>query len=162
MAGHGHTTKYKAGEVAWGAEHHILPVSVYAKTILALLVLMLLTVGAAQISFPDINLAGHVLPGTFINNIIALTIAVCKAVLVILFFMHVKYSTSLTRFWAIVGFVWMCLIFFILMDYATRPLDPTIGRAWMSDPGSSVPKVRGGPQSEDADPTLNVNVRPRQ
>src|SRR4051812_30888503 len=162
MAGHGTTHKYKPGEVAWGAEHHILPISVYGKTIAALFVLMVVTILAAQVSMPDIHVGPLHLPGTFINNIIALTIAVIKACLVILFFMHVKYSTSLTRFWAVIGFVWMCLIFFILADYATRQLDPTVARPWMSDPGSAVPKVRGAPQSEDADPTLNVNVRPRQ
>ena len=161
MADHGHS-KYKPGEIAWGAEHHIQPVYVYRRTIYALFILMAATVGFSFIAFPDIHIAGHVFPGTFINNIIAMTIAVMKACLVILFFMHVKISTPLTRFWAIVGFVWFTLIFFILADYATRPLDPTIARPWMSDPGSSVPKVRGGPTSEDADPTLNVNVRPRQ
>ncbi len=161
MADHGHT-KYKPGEIAWGAEHHIQPVSTYAKTIIALFVLMILTVAAAQIAIPDLHIAGHDIPGTFFNNIIAMTIACIKALLVVLFFMHVKISTPLTRFWAIIGFVWVTLIFFILADYATRPLDPTLARPWMSDPGSSAPKIRNAPMSEDADPNLNVNVRPRQ
>ena len=162
MAGDAHTTHYKPGEIAWGAEHHIQPVFTYVKTIAALFVLMALTIGASYIVFPNITLAGIVIPGTYFNNVIAMAIAVVKATLVILFFMHVKISTPLTKFWAIIGFVWFTLIFFILADYATRPLDPTVARPWMSDPGSSAPKVRGAPTSESADPVLNVNVRPRQ
>jgi cytochrome c oxidase subunit 4 len=162
MAEHGHTSKYKPGEIAWGAEHHIQPVSTYLKTIVGLFILMLATIGFSRIAFPDVSIAGHVLPGTFINNIIAMTIACMKAILVMLFFMHLKISTPLTKFWAAMGFIWVVLIFFIMVDYATRPLDPTIARPWMSDPGSSMPKYRGGPQSEDADPNLNVNIRPRQ
>ncbi|MEA2553101.1 MAG: cytochrome c oxidase subunit [Fimbriimonadaceae bacterium] len=161
MAGHGHT-KYKPGEVAWGAEHHILPISTYAKTIVALFVLMILTIWASTWHLPNVMIFGHTIAHTFFNNIIALTIAVIKAALVVMFFMHVKYSTSLTRFWAIIGFIWVTLIFFILADYMTRPLDPTIGRPWMADPGSSLHKHRDDAMSEDVDPTLNVNVRPRQ
>jgi len=161
MADHGHT-KYKPGEIAWGAEHHIQPVSTYAKTIVLLFILMAATIGASFWHIGDFHLGSKVIPGTFFNNGIAMTIAVLKALLVILYFMHVKISTPLTRFWAIIGFVWVALIFFILADYATRPLDPTIARPWMSDPGSSVPKYRNAPMSEDADPTMNANVRPRQ
>ena len=161
MADHGHT-KYKPGEIAWGAEHHIQPFATYARTILALFLLMALTVIFSFITFPDMHFGGRVFPGTFINNIIALSIAVIKASLVILFFMHVKISTPLTRFWAIVGFVWVTLIFFILADYATRPLDPTIPRPWMSDPGSAMPRDRNAPTTENADPKFNLNIRPRQ
>ena len=121
MADHGHT-KYKPGEIAWGAEHHIQPVATYAKTIGALFVLMILTILASFWHIQDFHLGSHVIPGTFFNNGIAMTIAVIKALLVILFFMHVKISTPLTRFWAIIGFVWVTLIFFILADYATLSL----------------------------------------
>lgn len=161
MASDGHK-HYKPGEIAWGAEHHIQPLSTYLKTIVALFVLMALTIFAAQYAIPDLKIGGFDIPGTYFNNIIAMTIAVIKATLVVMFFMHVKISSPLTKFWAIIGFIWCSLIFFILADYATRPLDPTIARPWMSDPGSATPKMRGGPTSEDADPVLNVNVRPRQ
>jgi len=50
-----------------------------------------------------------------------LTIAVTKAVLVILFFMHVKYSTRLTTLTAIGGFVWLVIMIgFTLNDYMSR------------------------------------------
>ena len=161
MADHGHS-KYKPGEIAWGAEHHIQPISTYAKTIGALFLLMGATIYFAGVHIHDLNLGRIHIPGTYFNNLIAMTIAVIKAALVVMFFMHVKISTPLTKFWAIVGFIWVTLIFFILADYATRPLDPTVARPWMSDPGSATPKHRGSPMSEDADPRLNVNVRPRQ
>jgi cytochrome c oxidase subunit IV len=161
MAAHGHTN-YKPGEVAWGAEHHILPIRVYVNTILALFVLMVLTILAAEIHMPDIHLGGKLISGTIFNNLIAMAIAVTKASLVVMFFMHVKFASSLVKFWAIVGFVWVCLLAFILADYATRPLDPTVARPWMNDPGSSLPKQKGSPQSESVDPELNVNIRPRQ
>jgi len=154
-------SKYKPGEIAWGAEHHIQPVSTYVKTIGLLFILMVATIGAAQFAIPDFKIGGLDIPGTFFNNIIAMTIAVIKATLVVMYFMHVKISTPLTKFWAAIGFIWMTLIFFILADYATRPLDPTIARPWTSDPGSAAPKMRGGPMSEDAD-KININVRPRQ
>ena len=162
MASDGHTTKYKPGEIAWGAEHHIQPFMTYFWTIFALFLLMGLTIWAASWPIPDIHVAGHTLPATAIKNIIAMTIAVVKATLVVMFFMHVKISTKLTKFWAILGFVWFPLLFFILADHATRPLHPTVARPWMADPGSAAPKIRNSPTTEDADPNLNTNVRPRQ
>lgn len=57
-----------------------------------------------------------------LNTIAALAIAVFKALLVVLFFMHVKYSTRLT--WAVVigGVFWLGLLLALTMsDYLTRP-----------------------------------------
>ena len=63
----------------------VVPVKVYALVFLALLALTAVTTAVA---FFDL--------GGGMNNAIALTIAVCKAVLVILYFMHVRYSDKLT------------------------------------------------------------------
>ena len=41
------------------------------------------------------------------NTVAALTIAVTKMVLVVLFFMHVKYATGLTRIVILAGFFWL-------------------------------------------------------
>jgi len=41
------------------------------------------------------------------NTVVALTIAVCKMLLVVLFFMHVKYATGLTRIVILAGFFWL-------------------------------------------------------
>ena len=75
-------------------------------------ILMLCTTATVLIAFVDL--------GPF-NTVAALTIAVFKAVLVILFFMHVKYSTRLT--WAVVvgSVFWLGILLVLTMsDYLTR------------------------------------------
>ena len=55
------------------------------------------------------------------NNVVMLTIACIKALLVILFFMHVRWSTRLT--WVVVaaGFFWLLILFGLTMtDYLSR------------------------------------------
>jgi cytochrome c oxidase subunit 4 len=55
------------------------------------------------------------------NNVVMLTIAIVKALFVILFFMHVRWSTRLT--WVVVasGFFWLLIMFtFTLTDYLSR------------------------------------------
>lgn len=100
------------------AHIHIVPVRVYLKVYVALLVLLVLTVGAAY-------LPGH---HTLLNNIIALTIAVVKAVLVVLYFMHVRYGTRLTWVWASAGFFWLVIMFVLILgDYFTRHWIPMWG-----------------------------------
>jgi cytochrome c oxidase subunit IV len=88
---------------------HILPKRIYY-TIFA--ILMLCTYLTVQIAFFDLG------P---LNVIAALTIAVFKAALVVLFFMHVKYSTRLT--WAVVAgsIFWLGILLALTMgDYLTR------------------------------------------
>lgn len=90
-------------------EHHIVSPKVYLAIVLALLVLTTATV-----------LASYVEMGVF-NPIVALAIAVTKAVLVVLFFMHVKYSTKLTKLTVGAGvFTFLILISLTLSDYFTR------------------------------------------
>ncbi len=90
-------------------EHHIVSPKVYLGIFIALLVLTTLTV-----------LASYVEMGVF-NPIVALAIAVLKAVLVVLFFMHVKYSTKLTKLTVGAGlFTFLVLIGMTLTDYITR------------------------------------------
>ena len=56
-----------------------------------------------------------------LNTVAALTIAVFKAVLVILFFMHVKYATRLTRVVVVSGVFWLgILLALTFSDYLTR------------------------------------------
>jgi cytochrome c oxidase subunit 4 len=57
----------------------------------------------------------------FLNNVMMLTIACTKALLVVLFFMHVRWSSRLT--WVVVaaGFFWLLILFSITMsDYLSR------------------------------------------
>ena len=56
-----------------------------------------------------------------LNNVVMLTIACTKATLVILFFMHVRWSSRLTWVVATSGFFWLLILFSIGMsDYLTR------------------------------------------
>jgi cytochrome c oxidase subunit 4 len=57
------------------------------------------------------------------NPVVALTIACTKAVLVVLFFMHVHYSDKLTKVTVVAGLFWlMILITLSLSDYIGRSL----------------------------------------
>lgn len=56
-----------------------------------------------------------------LNDLVALTIAVTKMTLVVLFFMHVKYSSRLTKVVVVGGFLWLLILFaFTLSDYMSR------------------------------------------
>ncbi len=92
------------------SEHHH-SFKPYAFVLGALLILTWVTYGAALVHM------GH--PW---SDLVALAIAMTKASLVVLFFMHVKGSTSLTKVSAVGGFFWL-LIFgaFVLADVLTRP-----------------------------------------
>jgi cytochrome c oxidase subunit 4 len=59
------------------------------------------------------------------NPVVALTIAVIKATLVVLFFMHVYYSSKLTKLTISAGVFWlMIMITMSLSDYLTRTFLP--------------------------------------
>jgi cytochrome c oxidase subunit 4 len=89
---------------------HIVSKKVYFSIFVALMVLTTVTV---LVSFVDL--------GRF-NAIVALTIAVVKGTLVVLYFMHVRYSTRLTWVFAASGFIWLfILLSFTLSDYISRP-----------------------------------------
>jgi cytochrome c oxidase subunit 4 len=91
------------------SQHHIVSPVIYIIIGSSLLVLTGLTVGASFIEM-----------GVF-NPIVALAIACVKAVLVVLFFMHVKYSTKLTKLTVFCGlFTFMALIGMTLADYMSR------------------------------------------
>ena len=56
-----------------------------------------------------------------LNPVIALTIACTKATLVILFFMHIRYSSTLTKITVVAGFFWLLILITLsLTDYLTR------------------------------------------
>ena len=91
---------------------HIVPTRVYYTIYGILLLFTYLTV---QIAFFDLGV---------LNTIAAVTIAVLKATLVALFFMHVKYATRLT--WAVIagGVFWLLILLTIIGDYLTRAWQP--------------------------------------
>ena len=89
---------------------HVLSVRLYAVIFLALIALTLTTTG---IAFIDLG-------GGF-NVTVALTIAVVKALLVILFFMHVRYSSRLTWLFVGAGFFWLAIMMALTFgDFLTR------------------------------------------
>lgn len=75
----------------------------------ALMALTAITVGVATV---DLGV---------LNPVAALTIAVVKALLVLVFFMHLRYSSRVTWLVAGAGLFWLLILFGLLMgDYATR------------------------------------------
>jgi|SRR5436190_9797848 cytochrome c oxidase subunit 4 len=96
---------------------HIVPVRVYLTIFMVLLVGTALTVLAAFQDF-SVTLRGHEIP---LNTVIALTIAVTKATFVVLYFMHVRYSSRLV--WVVVtsALFWLAIMFALTFsDYWTR------------------------------------------
>jgi cytochrome c oxidase subunit IV len=92
------------------AEHHIVTPLQYCFVFGTLLVGTGITVGAAFIDLPGI-----------LNPVIALAIACTKAVIVILFFMHVKYQSRLVKLTVGAGFfTFIVLITMTLLDYMSR------------------------------------------
>jgi cytochrome c oxidase subunit 4 len=88
---------------------HVAPKSMYVGVWLALIVGTLLTLGAAEVDLGALN------------NVVMLAIACAKASLVVLFFMHVRWSSRLTWVVAASGFFWLLILFGLTMqDYLTR------------------------------------------
>lgn len=97
---------------------HVVSVSVYGRVFIALLLLLGLTVAVALIEHPALGLA------------IALTIAGVKAVLIMLFFMHIRYDTPVVRLAAVAGFLWLALLVALSMsDLLTRHWSPATEEA---------------------------------
>jgi len=88
---------------------HIDSVKTYAFVLLALLVFTILTALVATLDLGPFNI------------IVALGIAVTKMLLVALFFMHVRYSTNLTRLVIIGGMLWLGILLLLsFVDFGTR------------------------------------------
>ena len=90
-------------------EHHGPSLTVYFGIFTALLAL---TTATTVVAFIDLGA---------MNNVVMLGIAVTKATLVVLYFMHVRYGPKLIWTISAGGFAWlMILIGFTLNDYLTR------------------------------------------
>jgi cytochrome c oxidase subunit IV len=93
---------------------HLLPKSLYFKIFGALMVLTALTVSLAYVDLGQFNI------------VVALAVAIVKASLVVMFFMHLKYESHLTKVVLGAGVFWLVLLLGIIMDYVTR--------SWMYTP----------------------------
>jgi cytochrome c oxidase subunit IV len=99
---------------------HVVPVKIYVFVWLALICLTGLTTGAAYINM-----------GRF-NTVVALAIAAGKMMLVVLFFMHLKYVKGMTRVVVIAGIFWLgIMVTLTLADELTRGWTPSSG-PWTS------------------------------
>jgi len=88
---------------------HVSPKSTYYAIFGALMVLTAVTVGASMVNLGSLNFP------------VAISIAIVKATLVILFFMHVKYSSRLTKMVVGMSFFFLAIMFGLtLTDYMSR------------------------------------------
>ena len=94
----------------------ITPVRTYILICGALLVLTLLTYGAALVNMGPLQAP------------VALGIAACKAILILLFFMHARYSTGIMRVVIVGGLFWLGILI-------VGTMDDVITRGWLGIPG---------------------------
>jgi len=100
------------------SQHHVVPLKIYFAVFGALMVFTAITVGAAYVDMGALN------------NVVMIAIAVIKATLVVLFFMHVRYSTRLIPLVVVGGVFFLLVMFGITMsDYVSRGLLGA-GSAW--------------------------------
>jgi cytochrome c oxidase subunit IV len=100
-------------------KQHISSVQTSRNVFVALLVLLFATVGAAYLPLGNWHF------------LIAMSLATVKAVLIVVFFMHVKYSHRLTAIICAASFLWLgIMIALTLTDYLSRT-----PRGWINIPG---------------------------
>ncbi len=88
---------------------HVAPVKMYVGIFAILMVLTVVTVLAAFVNLGQMN------------KVVALGIASFKASLVVLYFMHVKYSSRLTKLIVVTGFFFLAILLSLTMiDYGSR------------------------------------------
>jgi cytochrome c oxidase subunit 4 len=88
---------------------HVAPKSLYFAIFAALMVFTGITVAVAFVNLGPFNFP------------VAITIAILKATLVVLFFMHAKYSSRLTKLVIATGFFFLLVMFGLtLTDYISR------------------------------------------
>jgi cytochrome c oxidase subunit 4 len=92
---------------------HVIPKKTYFVVFAALLVLTALTTYAATVDLGPLN------------TVVALIIAMCKASLVALFFMHLRWSGRLTQIVAVAALFWLAILLTLtLNDYHSRQWTP--------------------------------------
>lgn len=93
--------------------HHIVTPTTYAKNLVLLMVLMVLTIVAAKWEALNVGIIG--------NLLIALAIAFSKMTAIMLIFMHVKWSSRLVQVFAVCAFAFFSIFLaFTYSDYMTR------------------------------------------
>jgi cytochrome c oxidase subunit 4 len=92
---------------------HIVPVRIYVVIFATLVVLTGVTTAVAYVNLGPMNV------------VVMLVIAFVKATLVILYFMHVRFTSRLTQIAAVSGFAWLVILIGLTMsDVLTRSIVP--------------------------------------
>ena len=95
--------------------HPVVSVKFYVGIFLALITLTVTTVLVSKLELGEFNF------------VVAIIIAVIKATLVVLFFMHVRRGSAMTKLFVVAGFFWMAILFaFTLSDYFSRSWVPQV------------------------------------
>jgi cytochrome c oxidase subunit 4 len=103
-------------------KQHISAIRTNINVFIALMILLFATVGAAYLPLGRLHFPT------------AMAIATGKTVLIVMYFMHVKYSHRLTAIICSAAFLWLgIMIALILTDYMTR--SPTEWYNWVNIPG---------------------------
>jgi cytochrome c oxidase subunit 4 len=88
---------------------HISPLKIYFGVFGALMVLTAITVIVAYVDLGEMN------------KVVALGIASLKATLVVLYFMHVRYASRMTKMVVMAGFFFLAILLTLTMvDYGSR------------------------------------------
>lgn len=133
--------------------HHITPLGKLVTTGLWLALLMATTIAWA---FFAPQVLGNTPLSSVINNLVALGIACLKAWLVIQIFMGVKFQSNVVKTYAILGFVWVTLMFTMFADYGTRQWEPVQG--WTpGDTQQAMPRA-DQPYEEAIPPRSKINI----
>ena len=91
------------------APHHQAPLTAYFVVFFTLMILTIITVWVSRIDLGAMNTA------------VAMVVAVAKATVVILWFMHVIHSPRMTWIVVISSFIWLAMMFVLFYsDYLTR------------------------------------------
>ncbi|MBM4062699.1 MAG: hypothetical protein FJ265_16620 [Planctomycetes bacterium] len=111
MTVHDHDAHAGSGALQMG-HHHVSSAALFAKVLVALLILTAITVGASRIHFGAANM------------LIAMFLACVKASLVMAFFMHLKWDTAINKIVFFGSFLFLSLlIVFTIADQTTRRMD---------------------------------------
>jgi cytochrome c oxidase subunit IV len=101
-------------------KQHISSIQTNVAVFVALLVLLFATLGAAYLPLGSLHFPT------------AMAIAAAKAVLIVVYFMHVKYSHRLTAVISVASFLWLAIMIALtLTDYLSR----SSPESWLSIPG---------------------------
>ncbi len=99
---------------------HIASPKSYVIIWATLMILLFVTWGLAEINLQPFNVA------------VALLIALAKMLLVIFFFMHVRFTPRVTWVFVAAGFIWfLIMVDLTLSDYLTRGIVPSSNQTWI-------------------------------